>query len=194
MNKYQVTVPEGKSGIWEVKKFTVTGKEFQPGIFKRGGRYVPPGNYTKLTHKGHTIMSDTPDEINDHLSVIHKAKGNILIAGLGLGVVLQACAEKEEVIHITVIEKSEDVIKLVSNHYLEMFPNKITIIQAAIFEWKPLVNAYYDIAWYDIWDNICADNLEEMKKLHRKFGRKTGWQGSWSRWWCEYYRGLKKER
>lgn len=40
---------------------------------------------------------------------------------------------------------------------------------------------YWDVAWYDIWPEITSDNLEGMKRLHRSYGRRVGWQGSWAR-------------
>jgi hypothetical protein len=35
--------------------------------------------------------------------------------------------------------------------------------------------------WHDIWLDLCTDNLEGMGKLHRKYGRRTDWQGSWEK-------------
>lgn len=179
---YKVTVPENKSGDWAIQKYTVNNKEDrirQLSDLFSSGRYVPAGTYTRLLYCNQIIMSDTPDEYNDHRPFIRLANGSVLIAGLGLGLAIQAVGRKDEVKKITVIEKSKDVIQLVGNHYLNMFPGKLIIINADIFEWK--TSEFFDYAWYDIWSNICTDNYEEMKKLHRKFGRKTGWQDSWSR-------------
>lgn len=191
--EYKVSVPEGEIGDWKIKKFTVDNKKdkiSQLSSLYSSGRFVPSGTYTKLTYKNDIVMSDTPDEIRDHLYFIGKAKGNILIAGLGLGMVIQAIGNKEDVKSITVIEKSKDVIDLVGDYYLKMFPNKLKIVNADIFEWK--TSDYFDCAWYDIWNDLCTDNVEEMKKLHRKFGRRTGWQGSWGRDFLEYQRQKEK--
>lgn len=79
-------------------------------------------------------MSNTPDEIRDFQSFVRKAKGKILINGLGLGVLLKALLEKEDVTQITVIEKSEDVIKLVSGSITD---KRVSIINADAFEYKP---------------------------------------------------------
>jgi len=90
--------------------------------------------------------------------------------------------KKKEVDHITVIEKNQDVIDLVESHYHDMFGcDRFKVICADIFCWKPPKGVKYDMAWYDIWNDLCLDNLPEMHKLHRKFGCKTNWQGSWSR-------------
>ncbi len=195
----KVTVPEGNSGAWSVTKFTVGKEEAEferlRSLFSSNhGRGVPVGTYTRLTRGGDVIMSDTPDEIRDHAYMISNAVGHILINGLGLGVVLQACLRKPEVIHATVIEQSEDVISLVAPHYTEMFGERLEIINADAYEWKPPKGVRYGAVWHDIWDNICEDNLEGMKKLHRKYGRKCDWQGSWARGWCEYYRQQDRRR
>jgi len=190
--KIEVNVPIGKSEEWEVSEFIVSESEarmfnlrnsFHPGY---GNRDIIPGTYKKLMYKGSIVMSNTPAEINDHRYFIHKAEGNILIAGLGLGVVLTGLLQKEEVKSITVIEKSIDVIKLVAPTFAT--EKRVRIIKADIFEWKPPKNFKYDYIWHDIWNDICGDNVEGMKKLHRKFGRYGKWQGSWCRALCEMHR------
>jgi hypothetical protein len=185
MDEYKVNIPVGKSGKWEIKKFTVSEEQAKFDMFRsigRGGRYTPAGTYTSLTRNGNTIMSDTPDEISDHFHVISHAKGNVLLNGLGLGMVLGAILNKPEVTFVTVIEQSEDVISLVSPSFVDyMNMNKLNIIHADAFEYKPEKGKRFDIVWHDIWDDICVDNLPEMTKLHRKYGRIADWQGSWSK-------------
>lgn len=190
-DKYKVDLPIGKSGDWSIERFEVT--EAQAAIERmqsmfNGGRGVPAGEYTSLKYKSHIIMSDTPDEIRDHFSMIYAARGNILINGLGIGMVLKACLEKDIVNHATVIEKSSDVIELVGGYYKEKYGDKLTIIHEDAFEYKTDKNVKYDAVWHDIWGNISTDNLPEMHKLHRKYGRKTNRQGSWCRSVCERHR------
>ena len=129
-------------------------------------------------------MSDTPSEIRDHMEPILVAKGNVLIAGLGIGMVLQACLEKPEVKHVTVIELSPEVIELVGGHYKAKYGDRLTIIQADIMEWKPPKGERWDVFWADIWDNKCGDNTDEMTKLNRRYGRRTDWKACWGEWTC----------
>ena len=189
-DKYKVDLPTGKSNNWSIEQFEVT--EDQAAIERirsmfNGGRGVPPGKYTALKRNGQTIMSDTPDEIRDHLSIIRNARDHVLINGLGIGMVLKACLDNESVNHVTVIENSLDVIHLVGKYYEDRYGDKLTIIFDDAFDYKPPVNIQYGAIWHDIWDNICTDNLPEMHKLHRKYGRRTDWQGSWCRNMCERY-------
>jgi len=186
--KYKVNIPAGKSGDWEVKTFTVTEEQAKfdrlRGMF-HGGRYTPAGTYTCITRFGRIIMSDTPDEIGDHYSMINNAHGEVLINGLGIGMVLQAVLEKPEVTHATVIEYSSDVIALVGEHYKKKYGDRLTIICADALKWKPSKDAHYGAVWHDIWDNICSDNLPEMTKLHRKYAKISEWQGSWAKYECQ---------
>lgn len=183
--KYKVSVPEGESNDWKIERFTVSEDdetlERLRAMMHRTRRYARAGNYTRLMRRFDVIMSDTHDEIRDHFEVIHRAHGNCLINGLGLGMVLQAIARKPEVERVTVIELSSDVISLAAPHYRAMFGNKIEIIQADAYEYKPERGSHFGVVWHDIWDFICEDNLEGMKRLHRKYGRLTDWQGSWER-------------
>ncbi|MFH0848699.1 MAG: rRNA adenine N-6-methyltransferase family protein [archaeon] len=125
-------------------------------------------------------MSDTPSEIRDHSMFISKAYGQVLITGLGLGMVTLAAAKKDSVSHVVVLEKEPHVIALVSQHL--PFQEKITVIQADAFTWKkPKDWAKFDCCWHDIWPDICIDNLIGMRKLHRRFGRWCSFQMSWRR-------------
>ena len=131
---------------------------------------------------GTCVMSNTPDEIRDFYGFVRMAKGKILVNGLGLGVLLKALLDKEEATKITVIEKSEDVIKLVGNSITD---KRVTIINADAFEYKPQKGETFDCVWHDIWDYITEENLPEMAKLHRKYGRKTNYQESWCKSDCQ---------
>ena len=190
-NEFKVSVPEGKKGDWEVKRMVLTEKDVAieniRSAWKPGSRTIDPGSYTMLNRNGQVIMSDTPSEIADHLGFIYNAEGNVLIAGLGIGVVLQACLRNKKVKAVTVVEKSQDVYDLVAPHYLAMEPVMLQIYVADIFEWNPPKGVHYDHGWFDIWDNICADNLEEMTKLKRKFARKVTHKGCWTEDLCRRY-------
>ena len=177
-----VSLMPGTKGSWTIKQM-VKEESFMDTIeLMKTGRYVPPGKYTMLYRDRTLVMSDTPDEKRDHMDFVRKAQGNILIAGLGLGMVLQACLLKPEVTQVTVIEISQDLIDLVKPHYDRMFPcGKFAVICADIFDWKPPKNERYNCAWFDIWDDLCPDSLSEMAKLHRKFGKRVDWQGSWGK-------------
>lgn len=205
-------VPEGHLGEWRVKHFTVSKEQAERSVtramiqWSAGGRFTPEGSYAALLRGRTLVMSDTPDEIRDHLEFIRQAKGEVLIHGLGLGMCAAAALHKTDVRHVTVVEKASEVIELVGrplanalcadghpqrdNWYpADMAPiqrERFTVIHGDALTWQPPVGSQWDVVWHDIWDNLCTDNLNEMKRLHRRFGGRTRlWQGSWGRALCE---------
>jgi hypothetical protein len=186
-----ITVPDGARGAWRVETFTVSTEDetFQrlraacnP---QRAPRFTPAGTYKRLIYRGSVVMSNTPDECRDFSLAIHYARGQCLINGLGLGVVLQGVLSKPEVERATVIEIDQDVIDLVGAHYLARYPDRVSIICANALTLKLPSGMHYAMVWHDIWPTICADNLPDMRLLHRKYGRRADWQGSWCRAECE---------
>jgi hypothetical protein len=180
----KVNIPEGDSGRWSVRRFTVSADQAKfdamRGMF-RGGRFTPEGTYTRLTRGGYTIMSDTPDEMRDHREPVSRARGHVLINGLGIGMVLGAVLRKPEVETVTVVEISGDVLTLVAPHYASP---KVTFVNEDAFAYSPPKGLRYGAVWHDIWDDICAGNLSAMTRLKRKYGRRADWQGCWSERQC----------
>jgi hypothetical protein len=172
----KVDVPEGKKGNWTVERFTLDRSPIYDAL---KGRSIAPGTYTRLMRGGSVVMSDTPAEQRDHIGFAIKARGHVLINGLGIGMCLGAALKKPEVTKATVVEIDPDVIELVGPHYMK--DPRVEIINASAFDYEPPKGVRYGAVWHDIWDDICTDNLPEMHKLHRKYGRRADWQGSWGR-------------
>ena len=188
--KYMVDIPEGESGEWRVKKYSVTPEEecyqslrclFNP---QRPARVVPAGDYTMLSHNGVCVMSDTPDEIQDHIIPIMRAKGHCLVAGLGLGLVVSAMLDNPKVDKVTVLELSEDVIDLVGVHMDTIYGERLEIIHTDAMTWKPPKDAYYEVAWFDIWNHIDEENLSDMATIQRRYARKSEWKDCWQQNGC----------
>jgi len=180
-------IPEGQSGNVKIEHFEVTEEassfsRMRSMFSSDRSDYVKEGKYARLIIDGSVVMSDTDMEKRSNTHVIQNAHGNVLIAGLGLGMIILPLIEKEQVKSITVIEKNQDVINLV---YPYLKSDKLTVINADIFEWKPEKTAKYDCIYFDIWTFITLDNLEEIKKLHNKFKNKLNrtdnncWMDSW---------------
>jgi len=184
----KVDVPEGRSGDWEVSRFVPEGLAAAIHNTKRPGRALAPGEtYTRLVNHGaagmfsDVVMSDTPAEIRDLRPLRGRLRGRLLINGLGLGVALQGAIDRPEVGHVTVVEKSADVIALVAGHYEARHGSRLTVVHADALEWSPPRGARWDAVWHDIWPSICGDNWPDMTRLHRKYGRRCDWQDSWCR-------------
>lgn len=125
---------------------------------------VNAGTYKVLIKDGEIVMSNTQLEITTHQEAIEKAKGNILVAGLGLGMFLTAIKDKKEINRIVVLEKSKEVIQMIGKYYKD---DKIEIINEDIFDFDTKAN--FDLIWLDIWNDFDNSNLEEMEYLKEKF-------------------------
>lgn len=200
---HKVDVPEGDVGRWGVRRFDVTEEDarFQHiraaiggGIRRR--TFIVPGTYTRLIRWGEhgpdapmsgvTVMSDTPDEIADHLGAIREVTlrgGRVLIHGLGLGMVVAAALRCDGVTGVDVVELEQDVIDLVGPHYTA--DPRVTIHHGDALTFRFPPGRRWSVVWHDIWPNICADNLPDMERLHRRYGSRCDWQGSWARTMCE---------
>lgn len=186
-----VRVPAGAAGPWVIEKMLVDeigAKRFNMIESLHGSRrMIEPGEYTSLKYRGAIVMSDTPAEKSDHAEAVRIARGRCLVNGLGIGMVVNAMLLKPVVARVTVVEISKDVIDLVAPHYTELFGDRFQVVHADAYTYKPPICSKYDVVWHDIWGDISAENLEGMRRLHRKYGRRTVWQGSWCRDQCEYY-------
>ena len=155
---------DGGNG-WKIQKFRIESNDFRA---MRDG--IMPGTYIRLTHNGECVMSDTNMEKNTNREFCSKAHGDIIIGGLGIGMIIMAIQDKPEVKSITVIEKNQEVIDLVASQL--DFNEKVNIICADVFEWKPERGVKYDMAYMDIWNWINEGVYKkEMQPLKRKYAR-----------------------
>ena len=166
----------------------------------RPDRICPPGTYTRLLTKRVpedptnsewcVMMTDAPYEIRSSMEFIENARGNVLVAGLGLGATLLPVLRKHSVKTVLVLEKNPDVIALVSKHILrQRGGKKLAIEQADAHTWRPgkrFARARWDTIWLDIWPDVSVGNLIDMRALRRRFARwvaPKGWIGVWEWNW-----------
>jgi hypothetical protein len=185
-------IPEGRKGNVEIEHLEI-GNESANMLALRmlvSGKqaYTPPGKYCRLTIGKQTVMSDTKMEHDTNKAVVEHAYGNVLIAGLGIGMILVPILAKDSVDCVTVIEANNEVIDLVAPHFTS---DKLNIVLADIFGWGPEKDSVYDTIYFDIWPVICGDNLVEMRKLERRFKKhlsEGGWMDSWAKKECGSFR------
>jgi hypothetical protein len=129
--------------------------------------------YVRLVKKGEgTMMSDTPMERNTNKDFIIKANGDVIIFGLGLGLVIIPLLKKENVKSVLVVELYQDLIDLVLP-ILKQYDteNKLSVIQGDCFEIHKQIpkEKKFDCIYGDIWISISRDNYEEMKTLTKNW-------------------------
>lgn len=191
-------IPEGESGDAKVKHMVISEQDAKFSrlrqVATRGREMaVEPGKIAQLFVGGSLMMSDTPHEQSSNWDLLREAHGDVLIAGLGLGLVVLPLLNKERVQSVTVVEKSPGVIKLVEEPIRNAAGDRgeaFQVIEADIFEWKPPRGSRFHAIYFDIWPNITRSNLKDMHKLHAKFRRRKASRYSWMSSWL--YEELKE--
>lgn len=182
-----VDIPEGSSGLWYIKKVyppkaqTVTrnGQQYElaPALFTHLFRITDDTLYKHPP--GEVVMEDTPLELKRHLEFMLRARGKVLITGLGLGCVVRGCLANPNVEKVVCIEKSSDVLGLVRPY---MPQDRLKIVYADALAWTATNKERFDCAWHDIWAN--KDRGEpDLSLLHTQLifncVERVGFQGAW---------------
>lgn len=138
--------------------------------------------YIRLVKNGEGIMmSDTPMERNTNKGFILDANGDVIVFGLGLGLVIIPLLKKKNVKSVLVVELYQDLIDLVypilKKHDTE---NKLSVIQGDCFEVHKSIpkEQKFDSVYGDIWIEICTDNYEEMKILTKNWKNRINRENS----------------
>lgn len=189
-------VPEGGAGRWYVKKRDIDG--FTLMKYLAEGRQVTAGSYTflhcytdaTLFKGGECVMNDLPCELNTHLDFALKARGRVLVGGLGLGCVVRGLLQNPAVESIDLIEREKDVIDLCG---ASVAHPKVKLHQCDAVR-DEISGGPWDYIWWDLWNDPNKDEpalaLIHMK-LIKKFRKRTTHQGAWALP-RRYRRSLKK--
>lgn len=135
--------------------------------FSNIGYFKEPFSYLALCEGQNIWMSLNPNEIETMAPFIAKGKGNVLVLGLGMGYVPFMMSLKNDVKHITIIEKDQNIINLFNKVLFPSFPykNKITIIHDDAINYCAS-NKKYDYIFADLWHSP-EDGLDLFIKLKR---------------------------
>lgn len=179
-----------EKGEAKVERFTISQHEadfsrLRGAINANPYEEVRPGEYVRLGVGGVLMMSDTRMEKRTNYGFVSNANGRVLVAGLGLGVALLPVLLKKSVTEVVVIEKSKDVIELVTPRLVAYLNSKRrskaaakltdlngrrgVVVEEDIFEFKVPKGVKFDTVFLDIWPTICQDNLPEIARLKNKF-------------------------
>lgn len=193
-------VPAGTRETARVEHFEITAAEasFVNILRARGYEQVQPGQYARLIVNGQLVMSDTDYELWTMRDAVRAARGDVLIGGLGLGLVALAILRKPEVHSVTVVEKNADVVALVE----DPLRRQLTVTQSAGFlvwtadvrTWEPKVfNVHrFDYAYLDIWPNVCVDDYADHVALRRRVRRWMKKGGKVDSWQFEHLQDLHR--
>jgi spermidine synthase len=128
-----------------------------------------------------TMMSSHEFETITNQKFLDNAKGDILIFGLGIGLIVFPLLNDVEVKSITIVEIDNGLID-------EVFPiiiqndvqSKVSVYLTSVFEFN--TEKMFDTIYFDIWSDINQQSFSEMKILSEKFRKNLkpdGWMDSW---------------
>jgi spermidine synthase len=148
--------------------------------------------YIFLYHKGlqKTMMSDHESETITNQKFIDSAKGDVLIFGLGLGLIVFPLLKEKEINRVVIVELDEGLIEMVSP-VIKFFgnSNKTEILQGNCFSWR--TEEKFDTIYFDIWEVINEKSFGEMEYLESKY-RKNLKEGGWIDSWCSEFENKNK--
>lgn len=147
------------------------------------GQPLYADKYTRLLVDGELFMTDAEFECDTNRSVVQKMRGDVLIAGLGIGLILVPILKNPIVASVTVLENSKDVIALVAPKFED---KKLKVIKADCITWEPPKKSY-DSIYFDIWPNVPNEDdallIKTLKARYKPALRPKGWIAAW----CESY-------
>tara|TARA_R110002051_G_C8704465_1_gene494876 strand:- start:272 stop:814 length:543 start_codon:yes stop_codon:yes gene_type:complete len=140
--RVEVEIPEGIAGIYSI----AVGNERSYSKHK-------PDDYESTTYlwkHGITqpIMQNSPAEFVEHEWLWNNMIGDVLIGGLGLGMVNHKLIESD-VTSVTIIEKEQDVVDLVWENCPK--DNRFTLLIEDVETWVPTDGLHWDVGWFDTW-------------------------------------------
>jgi hypothetical protein len=144
---------------------------------------IEPGKYVQLYDRNleEVIMTNSSMEFYTNYDFISKARGDILVGGLGLGLLELSIQDKPEVNSITVVEYYPEIIEMILSQL--KFRGSISVINEDILNFK--TEKKFDTAYFDIWSTVSMQNYPGMKDLRMKFSGSLKDSSSWIGCWRE---------
>jgi len=175
MTRVEVDIPEGTSGDYTIE----IGSD---NLYEK----AKPDDYESYTHLYHNatnysfqgaiegrqkllLMLNSEAEYEEHQWLWDRMEGDILIAGLGIGMVNEMLVESDDVTSVTIVEKEQDVVDLVWEHCAK--DDRFTLIVDDIETWDIPEDSHWDVIWFDSWIETNSLSKEEYKVfLQERYG------------------------
>lgn len=158
-------------GGWKISRTTGTALGSRSFGYFRPFIPQPPGWMLRCRHDNewHVWMSLTLMEQESHMPHLAAAVGDVVVAGLGMGMFLYNLVLKPEVQRITVLEHDPKIVKLFfETTKAQRWPNfhKVNIITTDALEYTP--SKAPDFLYADIWKFVGDENALRMTQQMQK--------------------------
>lgn len=159
-------IPEGTSGDLAIMHRTLpAGAPLK--YFKEVITWEADRTFTILHQRGHTWMSDTPQETTAMTMASRAARGDVLVTGLGLAVFQRTVPD--DVRSVTTLEMSPDVMSLVWPHLAVDERQRIILGKAEdTMELLLAQGKRFDFIYLDTWDSGDYEQLPGVNWYIRK--------------------------
>ncbi len=187
MSRWEVTgIPEGESGDFSIHHCTTTTG---PAGWLNYVNYkgLTGGPYTVLCQKFNgspwlNIMQDSEAEYTEHDWLVSRMSGDILLGGLGIGMIHIPLLASSAVTSVTIVEKYQDVIDLVWDDCAK--DERFTLVHDDINTWDPdstdgLPTTNWDVGWFDSWLTHDEPLADFIARMNDKYGEYVTEIGGW---------------
>ncbi len=157
------------------------GLQIAQGATKRGMVYFTgPVNVPVLSReRGGAWMSLAPNEIMTLRPGIRKAKGKVIIAGLGMGWMARKVCEKKSVKSVTVVEIDPYIAGYFGDLLKKDFPD-VKIVIANVWDYLKMGSKKFDSYLFDIWGGYGHED-EKFREFQKKHPKAWAW-GYYPNW------------
>lgn len=174
-------------GLWRIERIKASRRpeKIDDETLAMPSRWCGWPDYTMLSKfteatlhriRGDIVMEDSQRELRKHLPIWMKAKGRVLVTGLGLGCVVRGLLANRDVDRIEVVEIDQDICRIIGYEFAGN-PRVGLTLGNAFDEYA--VTGKFDFAWHDLWTE--GDGLQLMHaELFEKFSDLCGQQGAWA--------------
>lgn len=149
--------PEAQAG-----NFRIIHSRYTRGMYRCWGvegylyfKAVKPLPITVLQEKRgkhwYDWMVDDPPNYRAMQIYAQHCQGQVLCAGLGLGLIVHGLAKNPEVTGITVVEISEEVVRLMDNNWPRKSNAPLTVVISDFFDFLEHDNTPWDHIIVDLW-------------------------------------------
>ena len=180
MTRIEVSLPTGISGDYIVTEYTneTESKYWQQYLNMKNESH---DRYTVLIKDDcpMPIMQDSEAEYNEHQWLWDNATGDVLVGGLGIGMIHQPLIDNPNVTSVTIVELEQDVVDLVWEHCAK--DDRFTLIQEDLETWDIPTDSSWNIAWLDTW---LTDNSLTMNEYDASMNDKYSPYCEEIKTWC----------
>jgi len=172
---------QGQVGKFTIERATISKGTVTDGYDRHRGKmdqiiYDFDYPIVKLTENGNTWMSDNPFEVESSMGAVESARGDVLIGGLGIG--LLPTLMKDKVDSIDIVELNQEVIDLV---FHQVVTEKMKIIRDDICHYLTATEKRYDFICVDIWPDTLLPlwDINAVKELAQRCLKPDGDTWCW---------------